>query len=178
MRRAGALIAAALLAPALAAAPANAGCGDAAERAPSAKTLAAAERATLCLVNAQRTKRKLPALRPSRPLGRAAGAHSADMVARRFFDHVNPDGLDQADRAAAAGYRGQVGENMYTGTGSAAPTPRQAVRWWMGSAAHRKNILAKGYREAGLGIAIGSPLGKGAGATYTNTFGIPAAQKG
>jgi len=178
VRRAGAVIAAALLALALAAAPASAGCGDAADRAPNVKTRAAAERATLCLVNAQRAKRKLPVLRASGPLGRAAVKHSADMVARRFFDHVNPDGLDQADRAAAAGYRGQVGENIYTGTGSAAPTPRQAVRWWMGSAAHRKNILAKGYREAGLGIAIGSPLGKGAGATYTNTFGIPAAQKG
>jgi uncharacterized protein YkwD len=172
VRRAAAILTT-LAALALGAAPAYAGCGDAADRAPTAKTLAAAGRATLCLVNAQRTSRGLPALASNGPLRRAAEKHSADMVARRFFDHVNPEGADQADRAAAEGYRGSVGENLYTGTGSGV-TPRQAVRWWMKSPGHRKNILTKGYRDGGLGVAIGSPLGKGAGATYTNTFGIPA----
>jgi uncharacterized protein YkwD len=168
--------AAAALALAIAVAvPASAGadCGAAADRAPAVKTLPDAQRATLCLVNAQRTRRGLPALRTSAALRRAAEKHSADMVARRFFDHVNPDGKNQADRAAAEGYSGSVGENIYTGTGTAV-TPRAAVRWWMKSAGHRKNILTKGYRDAGMGIAVGSPLGKGPGATYTNTFGIPA----
>jgi uncharacterized protein YkwD len=172
VRRATAIIAA-LAALVVTAPPAAAGCRNAADKAPTARTLAAAERATLCLVNSQRAARKLPPLRSSAALSRAAKKHSADMVARRFFDHVNPDGADQADRAAAEGYRGQVGENLYTGLGTGV-SPRQAVRWWMRSPGHRKNILTKGYRDGGFGIAIGSPLGRGPGATYTNTFGIPA----
>jgi uncharacterized protein YkwD len=160
------------VAPASAAA-ATPSCGAAADRAPAPKTLGAAQRATLCLVNEQRTKRGLGTLTTAAPLRRAAQKHSADMVARRFFDRVNPDGADQADRAAAAGYSGIVGENIYTSAGPAV-TPRDAVRWWMKSPAYRKNVLTKGYRDAGLGVAIGSPLGKGPGATYTNSFGIPA----
>lgn len=158
---------------AVGAASASAGCGKAADRGPTAKTLADAEKATLCLINAQRRKRDLKPMRNSSALQRAAAKHSADMVARDFFDHVNPDGKNQADRGAAEGYRGGVGENIFTGTGSGV-TPRVAVRWWMKSAGHRKNILTKAYRDAGLGIAIGSPLGNGPGATYTNAFGIPA----
>jgi uncharacterized protein YkwD len=165
------------VAVAVVAAPAQAGCGTAADRAPTARTLAASERAALCLVNQQRTKRDLPALRKSGALTRSAAKHSADMVARRFFDHVNPDGLGQAERAAAEGYSGQVGENIYTGAG-AAVTPRLAVRYWMRSPDHRKNLLAKAYRDGGLGIAVGTPLAKRPGATYTNTFGIPAPKAG
>ena len=173
-----AAISVSLAALALVAAPAaEAGCGTAADKPPTTKTLVSAQKATLCLINQQRTKRKLGALRASAALRRAAEKHSADMVARRFFDHIDPDGANQADRAAAEGYSGQVGENIYTGAGTNV-TPRLAVRYWMGSPDHRRNLLTKGYRDAGLGIAIGSPLGKGPGATYTNTFGIPASQAG
>ena len=40
----------------------------------------------------------------------------------------------------------------------------------MHSPGHRRNVLDGGFREIGIGIAVGSPTG-GAGATYVNEFG-------
>lgn len=38
-----------------------------------------------------------------------AQMHSDDMVARGFFDHVNPDGERVNDRAKKYGYNGSIG---------------------------------------------------------------------
>ena len=54
---------------------------------------------TLRLLNATRAAHRLPPLRLDDDLARAARAHSADMVARRYFDHVSPSGLTPVQRA-------------------------------------------------------------------------------
>ncbi|MEA2472607.1 MAG: hypothetical protein QOE06_522 [Thermoleophilaceae bacterium] len=136
--------------------------------------LGEADRATLCLLNAERHARGLPALRPNRALRRAALRQSADMVRRRFFEHVNPDGLDSHARIVAAGYRLRAGgfatgENLATGA-SGADSPAVIVRGWMHSPGHRHNILRPGFEEVGIGIVPRYEEG-GAGATYTTTFG-------
>src|SRR5689334_17863429 len=59
------------------------------------------------LINKERTKKKLEALRFDEQLSRIARAHSADMAKRKFFSHVNPDGKNASDRGAKAGYRCQ-----------------------------------------------------------------------
>ena len=62
-----------------------------------------------------------------------------------------------------------IGENIGWGGGSLA-TPRSMVRGWMNSAGHRANILSRGFRMIGIGIANGAPNG-GSGATYATDFG-------
>lgn len=133
-------------------------------------------RATVCLVNNQRTSRGLHKLRLNPRLSRAARAHTQDMVAERYFDHVSEEGKDVVDRLTRTGYIGEatswvVGENLAWGSG-ARSTPRQIVGAWMHSAGHRQNILTRRFREIGIGIVFDTPAATGAtGATYTTTFG-------
>jgi uncharacterized protein YkwD len=131
-----------------------------------------AERATLCLLNAERRARGLRPLRPDRALRRAALRHSEDMVQRDFFEHENPDGLGPHDRIVRAGYTLRsggfsTGENLATGDPG---TPAAMVDGWMHSPGHRKNILRRGFEEIGIGIVPRHQEG-GRGATYTTTFG-------
>jgi uncharacterized protein YkwD len=131
-----------------------------------------AERATLCLLNAERRARGLGELRPERALRRAALRHSEDMVERDFFEHVNPDGVDQHERIVRAGYRLRpggfsTGENLATGDPG---TPAAMVDGWMHSSGHRRNILRPQFDEIGIGIVPRHQEG-GLGATYTTTFG-------
>jgi uncharacterized protein YkwD len=155
-------------------APAH-GCDDA--RVLPTEDLGAAEAATLCLLNAERGAAGLPPLSAQLQLRAAALDHSRDMVERRFFDHVNPDGTDAHQRIASTGYRvpsgGASGENIAYGEG-ARSTPAEIVAGWMASPGHRANILRSRFDEIGIGIeprtVERSPY-DAAGATYTTTFG-------
>ena len=62
-----------------------------------------------------------------------------------------------------------LAENIGWGSGSFA-SPKAMVRSWMQSAGHRANILNPAVRDAGVGIAMGSPRG-GDGVTYTLDLG-------
>jgi uncharacterized protein YkwD len=131
-----------------------------------------AERATLCLLNAERRAKGLRPLRPDARLRRAALRHSEDMVEREFFEHENPDGVDPHTRIAQVGYglgerEVATGENLATGDPG---TPAVMVDGWMHSPGHRKNILRPGFRHIGIGIVPRHQEG-GLGATYTTTFG-------
>jgi len=141
---------------------------------PSQHNAAKVRRATLCLLNSERAKHGLAAMRPNRKLRLAAVRHSLDMVAERYFDHVGPRGDDITLRAKAAHYLRPtaswfLAENIAWGGGALA-APASIVRQWMHSPPHRANILSREVHDAGIGIAVGSPTG-GAGATYTLDFG-------
>src|SRR5690349_13009860 len=76
------------------AAPASAkkrGCAGASAL-PSAGGIAQSYSALLCLINRQRTRHRLRALRTSSQLTQAATDHSADMVAHQYFAHESLDG--------------------------------------------------------------------------------------
>lgn len=143
----------------------------------NAKNLATVERSVLCLTNLHRFRNGLPPLTGDTRLGTAARNHSADMVARGFFDHTNPEGAGPGDRATAAGYPGGAGENLAAnGTGTAAVLFTQ----WRLSAGHNANMLGD-YRAAGMGVAPGFPGGSGGGGpsiTGTQMFGLAAANTG
>lgn len=135
-----------------------------------------AERATLCLLNAERKAKGLRPFRPDPRLRVAALRQSRDMVERRFFEHVNPDGVGHHERILRTGYRrgpGEpaTGENLATGRRDAG-TPAVIVDGWMNSRGHRANILRRGFDEIGIGIVAEFEEG-GPGATYTTTFGGP-----
>ncbi len=156
-----------------------------ADAAPAEIGLAATADSTLCLLNAERSRRRLAPLTRNALLDAAAVRQSRDMVARRYFAHESPAGADSTDRIRATGYlKGAsewiVGENLAWGTGELA-TPREIVAAWMASPGHRENVLRARYREIGLGVVTGNPQdADGEGATYTTTFGArsrPAAKR-
>lgn len=154
---------------------AGASCADV-DVMPAAENLAAVAAATLCLVNGERADAGLPPLTVNGKLDQSSAAHSQDMVTNAYFAHQSLDGRDVVDRVRAAGYipssgEWTVGENLAWGTGTLA-TPKGIVQAWMESQGHRDNILRSGFKEAGLGIALGNPRSSdGQGATYTMNFG-------
>ncbi|MFL5844887.1 MAG: CAP domain-containing protein [Solirubrobacteraceae bacterium] len=137
----------------------------------SALTLDSARDSILCLVNAERTSRGLNALVQDDGLQLSAQRHTEDMLARGFFDHVNPDGDDPGDRITAAGYDWWAyGENIAAGY----RTPRDVMLGWMKSTGHCHNILDPGFTELGVGVtALAATLSHALG-TWTQNFGRPA----
>jgi uncharacterized protein YkwD len=138
-------------------------------------TVKRARLATLCLLNRARAHAGLRPLRLNRKLSRAARRHARDMVRRRYFAHDSPDGRSSVERMRATRYvprnaAWMVGENIGWGNGSLAQ-PAALVRMWMHSRKHRANILNRRFRDIGIGIAPGVPVG-GDGATYTTDFGF------
>ncbi|MBQ1097175.1 TerD family protein [Streptomyces sp. b94] len=116
------------------------------------------------LTNRERIRAGLPALTVDARLTHAAQAHSADMVARDFYSHTDPNGGKPQDRAAAAGAtRRTVGENIACGQRS----PADVVEGWMNSPGHRANILRGDFTHTGIGLAGGGR----AGTYWTQLFG-------
>ncbi|MFF6790178.1 CAP domain-containing protein [Streptomyces filamentosus] len=126
-----------------------AGAGSTADRAD------AAEAEVLRLVNTERGRAGCSPLRPSEDLDRLAGALSADMANRSFFDHTDPDGATPWDRARAAGVTGLGAENIARGQVDAAAV----MVSWMNSDQHRANILNCDFTTLGVGVhfADGGP---------------------
>ena len=119
------------------------------------------------LVNQERTKLGLPALRKNALLDKAAQAHAEDMLAKKYFSHTSQDGRKPQDRIFATGYKAPVcncvtktayGENIARDRKTAA----DAMKMWMGSAVHRGNILSTNFQEIGTGSA---------GGIWVQTFG-------
>lgn len=107
----------------------------------------------LALVNQERAAVGAPALSFDAEAERAAKAHSDDMVARGYFDHISPEGWDPGARlqmTGASGYR-SFGENIALGQ----QTPAAVMQAWMNSPGHRANILNPAFTHLGVGIANG-----------------------
>ena len=95
----------------------------------------------------------------------AARKHSADMAARNFFDHTNPDGETPWDRMDKAGYGAysNAGENIAAGSPDAQGTMDQ----WLGSDGHCANIMNPNFQEIGVGYSTGGQYGH----LWTQVFG-------
>jgi uncharacterized protein YkwD len=111
------------------------------------------EAQVLVQLNAVRRRHGLAPLRLSRPLTAAADAHSSAMGRFGFFAHDSRDGTEFWKRVrryyGPSGYRTwSVGENLLWSSGEL--DAAKAVRLWMASAGHRKNILTARWREIGL----------------------------
>jgi uncharacterized protein YkwD len=128
-----------------------------------------------CLVNKKRHNRGVPRLTWDARLQIAAENHSAAMDSEDFFSHTG-DGTP-IDRVRASGYLAgaaswTVGEDLHWGTG-AQGTPKATVNRWMASPSHRATMLSRGFRNIGVGVTMGSPLGGNRvnAAIYTADFG-------
>ncbi|NML53301.1 CAP domain-containing protein [Streptomyces sp. R302] len=115
----------------------------------------AAEAEVLRLVNVERAKVGCSPVQPSAGLARLAGAFSADMAARNFFDHTDPDGATPWSRAQAAGIDSLGAENIARGQVDATAV----MVSWMNSDGHRANILNCDLTTLGVGVhfADGGP---------------------
>lgn len=100
------------------------------------------------LTNIERQKLGLLPLKFNSQLARAAQEHTNNMAKGDFFSHINPNGSTMGSRISATGYRfTYAAENIYAGGN----TPEEAVKGWMNSPGHRKNILSPKAREIGVG---------------------------
>lgn len=135
--------------------------------------LYALERRMLDLINADRAahSEESDGARPLQwddAVADVARAHSEDMIARHYMDHVNREGLTPQDRLRQASIwflasgeniagtptmRARLGnhgeERIYTGY----PTIELAEDGLMNSPSHRKNILNMVFTHVGVGIA-------------------------
>ena len=123
---------------------------EADESTPQEPTDASAfELKVLELVNIERAKYGLSALKWSGELASVARAHSKDMSDRGFFSHTNPDGKSPFDRIKAAGISySYAAENIAAGQS----TPEAVVEGWMNSQGHRENILNANLKYLGVGF--------------------------
>lgn len=105
----------------------------------------------LVLVNEERTKAGLKSLKPDAEIQVVARKHSADMFARGYFSHVNPNGEDPFDRMRKGGIKFlAAGENL-----ALAQTLTIAHTGLMNSPGHRANILQPAFGRLGIGILDG-----------------------
>jgi uncharacterized protein YkwD len=135
---------------------------------PPPATQSSYEAEVVRLTNVERAKAGCGALTVDSSLTRSAGGHAADMVARHFFDHTNPDGKDPFERMADAGFHGSaMAENIAMGYA----TPQAAITGWMNSSGHRANMLNCGYNRIGVGYDPGQILAGYSKGSWVQNFG-------
>lgn len=110
------------------------------------------ERRIFDLINRERAAARLPKLAWDEAAARAARAHSARMRDAGFFAHDDPERGGVARRATAAriGWTA-IAENIFTCKGYRQPA-EVAVKGWMKSPGHRRNLLDPHYTRTGVGI--------------------------
>jgi uncharacterized protein YkwD len=143
---------------------------------PAGLTTEQAELSVTCLVNKARRHNGVRRLTSDPRLQSAAKGHSVAMDSSNFFSHGG-DG-SPVDRARAAGYLAgasswMVGENLHWGVGGKG-TPKATVRRWLTSPGHRQAMLARRFRNIGVGVVMGAPVSGSVSnsAIYTADFGL------
>ena len=97
----------------------------------------------LHLVNVERRKAGVPALKLSRELYRPAMIRAREII--KSFSHTRPNGLPFSSVFYGISYK-TVGENLAAGQTSC----EMVVQQWMDSPGHRANILNKKFKYLGV----------------------------
>jgi uncharacterized protein YkwD len=117
-------------------------------------------------INQIRQENKLPPLKWNTKIADVARSHSMRMATKRFFSHEDPKYGGPDNRLSTAGIAWRrCGENIFEEYGERDPV-QSAVRGWMQSSGHRKNILTREFTHTGIGVAIG----RNGGYTITQMF--------
>jgi uncharacterized protein YkwD len=128
-------------------------------------TLNQYEKQVLALVNKERTDRHLAKLTVNTKLTSAARAHSTEMGQLQYFTHNSLSGETWRQRLIRFGFTSKgyhfwkAGEALFWGAGLYS-SPVNVVDSWMASPSHKKAILTKVFRQAGIG-AVRSSSGYG-----------------
>ena len=132
-------------------------------------TISEVERTIGTWINIERTiPRDGSYLQWDNDLASVARAHSEDMATRNYFDHDTPEGLDPTDRLHAAGLNCRKGNRYGIAENIAIETSLdnvdmaafEAVRGWVGSPGHKRNLLNEEYDSTGVGAALGTWQGR------------------
>jgi uncharacterized protein YkwD len=106
-------------------------------------------------INQVRQENKLAPLKWNTKIADVARAHSIRMATKRFFSHEDPKYGGPDNRLSTAGIAWRrCGENIFEEYGERDPV-QSAVRGWMQSSGHRKNILTREFTHTGIGVSIG-----------------------
>ena len=108
------------------------------------------------LINQQRTKNGLSALKINLELQNVARIKAQDMVNNNYFSHNSPTygSPFQMLNSFKVSYK-TAGENIAGNSSNQA-----AVTAWMNSSGHKANILSSNYNYTGIGVVSGSKYGK------------------
>lgn len=108
------------------------------------------------LINAQRTKNGLSALKIDLEVQNVARIKAQDMVNNNYFSHNSPTYGSPFDmlKSFKVSYK-TAGENIAGNSSNQA-----AVTAWMNSSGHKANILNSGFNYTGIGVVKGSKYGK------------------
>lgn len=112
----------------------------------------------ILLVNEERAREGLPALKESQLLDQSAENKAEDMFLNQYFTHDSLDGRGVGDLAEEVGYDYLViGENLAMGNFA---DDAALIRAWMDSPGHRANILNQNFQEIGVSVQKGIYQGK------------------
>lgn len=106
------------------------------------------------LINNERRRKGLGDLYWDDDLARMARSYSRQMARESFFSHYDGDGNTVVERAQRSDIRGwsKIGENLFFCEGYD-NFDALAVRGWMSSPTHRRNVLDRQFNTTGIGIA-------------------------
>jgi uncharacterized protein YkwD len=125
-------------------------------------TISEAEAEMVRLLNAERAKAGLVAVRVDSRLMAIARGRSNDMAAKHYFSHVEPDGdsvFDILSRSDITWYG--AGEIIAWNTWPTLAESAVAARnGWMNSDPHRKIVMSTSYNYVGVGLAIDPSNGR------------------
>ncbi|ANC76015.1 hypothetical protein ABE65_003975 [Fictibacillus phosphorivorans] len=128
----------------------------AAPKAEAGAELTAQEQQMLNLVNQEREKQGLPALKADPELTKVARVKAKDMIDNNYFDHNSPTYGSPFDMMKKFGVDyNTAGENL-AGNSSV----EGAHTSLMNSQGHRENILKSEYTSVGIGVVDGGQYGK------------------
>lgn len=105
------------------------------------------------LVNVERQKAGLPALKIDSAISDVARMKSKDMAVNNYFAHQSPTYGSAGDMLTKYGIKWSAwGENIASGQ----RTPQAVVTAWMNSPGHRANILSSNFGRIGVGYVTNS----------------------
>jgi uncharacterized YkwD family protein/spore coat assembly protein SafA len=117
---------------------------------PAPSSVKAFEDEVVRLVNVERSKNGLQALKINWELSRVARYKSQDMVNKNYFSHTSPTYGSPFTMMENFGIRfSSAGENIAYGQ----RTPVEVMNGWMNSPGHKANILSPSYTQIGVGLA-------------------------
>lgn len=118
------------------------------EKETSNSSVSEIEQEVVRLVNIERSKKGLPALKIDSELAKVARLKSQDMYDKGYFDHTSPTYGSPFDMMEKFGIEFMAaGENIAWGY----TTAKNVVNGWMNSPGHRANILSEYYTHIGVG---------------------------
>lgn len=122
----------------------------------TSSTMTSDEKEVFNLINQQRTKNGLSALKVDNEVQRVAKIKAQDMVNNNYFSHNSPTYGSPFDmlKSFKVSYK-TAGENIAGNS-----TNSGAVNAWMNSSGHKANILNSSFNYTGIGVVSSPKYGK------------------